>query len=225
MKRTKLADRILPTYTKGEEIFNMVSHIVGGTIGIVAIVLCSVFAGINGDVYGVVSGVIFGTTMLILYTMSSIYHGLSPKLKTAKRVFQIIDHCSIFILIAGTYTPVCLCTLRQWNTAEGWVLFGVIWGMATLGIVLNSIDLKKYNIFSMVCYLVMGWCIIVRIKILIDLVGIVAFWLLLSGGISYTIGAVCYGLTKKKWMHSVFHIFCVIGSVLHFFFILFYVIL
>jgi len=224
MKRTKLKDRILPHYTRGEEIFNMVSHIVGGALGIIAIVLCSVFAAIKGDGYAVVSGVIFGCTMLILYTMSSIYHGLKNP-GTAKKVFQIIDHCSIFILIAGTYTPVCLCTLRENNPAEGWILFGIVWGLAVLGIILNSIDLKKFNIFSMICYLAMGWCIIVRITVLIELVGMTAFGMLLSGGISYTIGAVCYGLTKKKWMHSVFHIFCVIGSILHFFFILFYVIL
>lgn len=116
MKRTKLSERILPTYTKGEEIFNMVSHIVGGVVGIIAIVLCSVVAGIHHNAYGVVSGVIFGCTLLILYTMSSIYHGLKPNLK-AKKVFQIIDHCSIFLLIAGSYTPFTLCTLREYNTA------------------------------------------------------------------------------------------------------------
>lgn len=224
MKRTKLSDRILPVYSRGEEIFNMVSHIVGGAIGITAIVLCSIFAGIKGDPYAVVSGVIFGVTMLLLYTMSSIYHGLKPN-TSAKKVFQIIDHCSIFILIAGTYTPIALCTMRELNTAEGWILFGVIWGIAILGITLNSIDLKKYRVFSMICYLVMGWLIVVRIGVLIDAVGIGPFWLLLSGGIAYTIGALFYGLGKKKWFHSVFHVFCVIASVLHFLFILLYVIL
>lgn len=224
MKRKKLADRVLPSYTKGEEIFNMVSHIVGGVIGILAIVLCSVFAGMQGDAYGVVSGVIFGTTMLILYAMSSIYHGLKPD-TMAKKVFQVIDHCSIFILIAGTYTPIALCTMRERNLAEGWILFGIIWGLALIGIVFNSIDLKKYKKFSMICYLVMGWCIIVRMGALIEEVGMEAFWFLLSGGIAYTIGAVCYGIAKKKWMHSVFHTFCIIGSVLHFLFILFYIIL
>lgn len=224
MKRTRLADRILPSYTKGEEIFNMVSHIVGGAIGITAIVLCSVFAALRADAYAVVSGVIFGTTMLILYAMSSIYHGLNPD-TCAKKVFQIIDHCSIYILIAGTYTPIALCTIREYSAFEGWALFGVIWVIAVLGITLNSIDLKKYKIFSMLCYLIMGWLIVLRIKPLINAVGFGPFWLLLSGGISYTIGALFYGLGKKKWFHSVFHIFCVIGSVLHFLFILFFVIL
>ncbi len=221
MKRTKLADRILPTYTKGEEIFNMVSHIVGGALGILAIVLCSIFAK---NAYGVVSGVIFGITMLVLYTMSSIYHGLNPE-TMAKKVFQVIDHCSIFILIAGTYTPAVLCTLREASATLGWSYFWIIWGLAILGIILNSIDLKKFQVFSMICYLVMGWCIIAKIKLIITLIGMTGFYLLLWGGIAYTLGAILYGIgSKKKWFHSVFHIFCVIGSILHFLFILLYVI-
>ena len=155
MKRTKLADRILPTYTKGEEIFNMVTHICGGVLGIVATVLLPIFAAIHHNVYGIISGVIFGISMIILYTMSSIYHGLSPKLK-AKKVFQIFDHCAIFLLIAGSYTPFCLCTLRGYDTAMGWTIFGIIWGTAVLGILFNSIDIKKYKVLSMICYLLMG---------------------------------------------------------------------
>ena len=159
MKRIKLSDRILPTYTRGEDIFNMVSHILGGVLGIVAIVLCSVFAAIHGNTYGVISGVIFGVNLTVLYVMSSIYHGLKPHRK-AKKVFQIIDHCSIFLLIAGTYTPFALCTIREESTALGWTIFGIIWGLAILGIVLNSIDIQRYKIFSMICYLLMGWLII-----------------------------------------------------------------
>ena len=109
--------------------------------------------------------------MILLYTMSSIYHGLSPKVK-GKKVLQILDHCSIFLLIAGSYTPFTLCTLREENPITGWVIFGVIWGFAILGIVLNSIDLKKYKKFSMICYLVMGWCIIIKMPVLPELLGI-----------------------------------------------------
>ena len=141
MQRIKLSERILPTYTKGEEIFNMVSHIVGGALGIVATVLCVVFAAIKGNVYGIVSGAIYGATMIMLYTMSSIYHGLKPE-KTSKKVFQVLDHCSIFLLIAGTYTPYALVALPK---ILGWVIFGVIWGAAILGIVFNSIDINKYK--------------------------------------------------------------------------------
>ena len=224
MKRTKLADRILPTYTKGEEIFNMVSHIVGGVAGIATIVLCSVFGAIRHNAYGVVSGVIFGVSMLFLYTMSSIYHGLSPKLKS-KKVLQILDHCAIFVLIAGSYTPFALCTLREYSTALGWTIFGVIWAFAILGITLNAIDLKKYKVFSMICYLIMGWCIIVKINVIMEELGMSGFLLLLLGGVIYTVGAIFYGLGKNhKWMHSIFHLACVIGSLLHLICILLYVI-
>lgn len=224
MKRTKLADRILPTYTKGEEIFNMVSHIVGGVAGIVTIVLCSVFAAIRNNAYGVISGVIFGVSMLFLYTMSSLYHGLKPN-SNSKKVFQILDHCAIFVLIAGSYTPFALCTLREYSTALGWVIFGVIWGFAILGITLNSIDLKKYKKFSMICYLAMGWCIVVRGDLLPQLLGIPGFALLLAGGLIYTLGAVLYGLGKKhKYIHSMFHLCVFFGNLLHVLCVLMYVI-
>ena len=223
MKRTKLADRILPIYTKGEEIFNMTSHIVGASFGIVALVLCVVFAAIHHNTYGVVSGAIYGTTMIILYTMSSIYHGLKPDRK-AKKVFQILDHCSIFLLIAGSYTPFCLVSFREYNTAFGWTIFGIIWAMAILGVVLNSIDIKKYKVFSMICYLGMGWCIIFTANLLPKLLGIQGLILLVTGGIAYSIGAVLYGIgKKKKYMHSIFHLFILLGSILQFFCILLYV--
>ena len=223
MQRIKLRDRILPTYTKGEEIFNMTSHIVGAALGIVATVLCVVFAAINGNGYGVVSGSIYGVTMIILYTMSSIYHGLSPK-RYSKRVFQVLDHCSIFLLIAGSYTPFALCTIREYDTASGWGIFGVIWAVAILGIVLNSIDIKKFKVFSMICYLLMGWCIVFKIGLLPQLLGTAGFVLLLAGGIAYTVGAVLYGIGKKhKYMHSIFHLFILLGSLLQFFCILLFV--
>lgn len=196
MIRTKLKDRILPVYTKGEEIFNMTSHICGGVLGIVATVLCIVIASIHQNVYGIISGAIFGVTMIILYTMSSIYHGLSPKV-TGKKVMQVLDHCSIFLLIAGSYTPFTLCTLREYNPWTGWIIFGIIWGVAIIGIILNSIDLKKYKKFSMICYLAMGWCIIVKMPLLPTLLGKAGVTLLVAGGVVYTIGAILYGVRKK----------------------------
>lgn len=221
--RTRLKDRKLPSYSKGEEIFNMVSHIVGAVAGITATVLLTIFSAIHRNAYAVVSSSIFGSTMIILYTMSSIYHGLRPNL--AKKVFQVIDHCSIFLLIAGTYTPFSLCTLRAHNTALGWTVFGIVWGLAALGITLNSIDLKTFRIISMVLYIGMGWCIIFTVKLMCELLGPIGFSLLLAGGISYTIGAILYGIGSKiKYFHSVFHIFVVIGSILHFMCILFFVI-
>ena len=223
MERIKLKDRILPKYTKGEEIFNMTSHIVGAVLGVVATVLCIVFAAIRGNVYGVISGAIYGVTMIILYTMSSIYHGLSPK-RYSKKVFQVLDHCSIFLLIAGSYTPFALCSIREYDPISGWVIFGIIWIVAILGIVLNSIDIKKFKMFSMICYLAMGWCIVFKITLLPKLLGTAGFVLLLLGGIAYTVGAVLYAIGKKhKYMHSVFHLFILLGSLLQFLCILLYV--
>lgn len=224
MTRTKLKDRILPDYTKGEEIFNMTSHIVGGSFGIVALVLCIVFAAIHHNGYAVVSSAIYGVMMIILYTMSSIYHGLKPQRK-AKKVFQVLDQCSIFLLIAGSYTPFCLVTFREYNAVLGWTIFGIIWAIAILGITLNAIDIKKYKVFSMICYLGMGWCIIFTAKLLPKLLGIPGLVLLVSGGIAYTVGAILYGLgRKKRYMHSIFHLFILLGSILQFFCILLYVI-
>ena len=151
MKRTKLKDRVLPTYTKGEEIFNMVSHIVGGALGVITTILAIVIGVIHHNGYGIVSGIIFGISLIFLYTMSSIYHGLSPK-KLSKKVMQIMDHCAIFVLIAGSYTPFALCTLREYSPALGWTIFAIIWIFAALGITLNAIDLKKYKIlYNAIC--------------------------------------------------------------------------
>ncbi len=223
MQRTKLKDRILPTYTKGEEIFNMTSHIVGAVLGIVATVLCIVFAAVRGNGYGVISGAIYGVTMIMLYTMSSIYHGLSPKIKS-KKVFQVLDHCSIFLLIAGSYTPFALCSIREVDSFAGWLIFGIIWLFAILGIVLNSIDIKKFKVFSMICYLLMGWCILIKGNLLPELLTWKGFILLVAGGIAYTIGAIIYGVGKKhKYFHSIFHLFILLGSFLQFMCILLYV--
>ena len=185
--------------------------------------LCVVFASIHKNVYGIISGAIYGVTMIMLYTMSSIYHGLSPK-KKAKKVFQVLDHCSIFLLIAGSYTPFALCTIREENLVAGWAIFGIIWAAAIIGIVLNAIDIKRYRVFSMICYLLMGWCILFRVKALPQALGTTGLALLVSGGIVYTIGAVLYGFGKKhKYIHSIFHLCILAGSVLQFFCILLYV--
>lgn len=213
----------IPNYTKGEEIFNMVSHIVGGAMGIAVAVLCIIAAAQHHNAYAVVSAAIFGSMMIVLYSMSSIYHGLSPNLK-AKKVFRVLDHCTIFFLIAGTYTPLALCPLREYNTALGWTYFGIVWGLAALGVTLTAVNLEKFKVLGMVLYIAIGWCIAPVLRIVFAEIGQGGFLFLLLGGVSYTIGAVLYGVgKKKKYMHSVFHIFIVIGSLLHFFCILFYV--
>lgn len=223
MKRTKLKDRVLPTYTKGEEIFNMVSHIVGGSLGVAYLVLCVIFAAIHKNVWGVVGSAIYGASVIMLFTMSSVYHGLRPE--KAKKVLQVIDHCTIYFMIAGTYTPFTLCTLRNISPATGWVIFGVIWGMAALAVTFTAIDLKKYSKFSMFCYIGMGWCVVFTAGPLFRALGFWGSFLLLGGGIMYTVGAVLYGLGKKKrYVHSLFHIFVVLASIMHFFCIFFHVI-
>ena len=223
MKRTKLCDRKLPDYTKGEEIFNMVSHIVGGAVGVFALVACVIVSALHGDAWAVVSSAIYGASLILLYTNSSVYHGLHQGM--AKKVMQVIDHCTIYFLIAGTYTPIVLTRLRRFSPGWGWSIFGIVWGLAILACVLTAIDLKKYNVFSMICYIGMGWCIIFAIKPTLACVPMTAIWYTLAGGIAYTLGAILYGLgVKHRYMHSVFHIFVVIGSVLQLIAILFYII-
>ena len=223
MKRTPLAQRTLPDYTRGEEITNMVTHIVGGALGILACVLCPIVGARHHSAFAVVSGSIYAFSMLVLYAVSSVYHGLSPNL-LGKKVLQVIDHCTIYFLIAGSYMPVTLCAIRPVSPGWGWTLFGVVWGLAALAITLTAIDLKKYSRFSMICYILMGWCILIRIDLVYRVLGPRGFALLLSGGIAYTLGAVLYGLGKKRrYMHSAFHVFTVIGSLLQFLCIIIYV--
>ena len=201
----------------------MVTHIVGGALGIAVTVLCIITAAMHGNSYGVVSAAIFGSTMIILYSMSSIDHGLSPLLK-AKKVFRVLDHCTIFFLIAGTYTPIALCSLRHYDIALGWIYFGIVWGLAALGVVFTAIDLNRFKVLGMILYIAIGWCIIAVPGIIYEELGSGGLTFLVLGGVSYTIGAVLYGVGKKmRYMHAVFHIFIVIGSLMHFFCILFYV--
>lgn len=222
MEKTKTKKVYIEKYTRGEEIFNMVTHIVGGAIGLVALILCIIFSSIHRNWYGLAGGIVFGVSMIILYTTSSIYHGLSPKLP-AKRIFQIFDHCTIFVLIAGTYTPLLLTNIREANPNLAWWMFAIIWSVAVIGIILNCIDLKKFKVFSVICYLAMGWCIIFTANDLPMMLGWPAVYLLISGGIAYTFGALLYVIGhKKRFYHSVFHIFVNIGSLLHFICIILY---
>ena len=216
-----LKDRIkIPKYTLGEELMSAISHGVGAALSIAALVLCVVFSAIHNNVYAVVSSVIYGSTSIILYMMSTLYHSL--KVNNAKRVFRILDHSSIFLLIAGTYTPYALVALPK---TLGWVIFGVVWGCAIIGIVLNSIDLEKFKKLSIVLYLVMGWMIIFSFDKLIASVDIKGIYLMLAAGLLYTIGAIFYGVGKKiKYMHSIFHMFVLSASICFFFSIFLYVI-
>lgn len=223
MKRIKLRDRLLPDYTTGEEIMNMVTHIVGGALGVVVLVLCVIRAVCSGSALSIVGCSIYGVSIVTLYTISSVYHGLRPEI--AKKVLQVLDHCTIYFLIAGTYTPILLSAFVPAYPMIGWGLLTIEWVLAALAATLTAIDLKKYTVFSMVCYIGMGWGIIFFIPQTIELLSAPGFAWLLSGGIAYTIGAILYGIgSKKHWIHSVFHIFVVIGSLLQFLAIYLYVI-
>ena len=212
----------LPDYTRGEEIVNTVTHILGAVFAVAAIPLLIVTAAKHHNPWAIVSGAVYGATLLIMFTVSSIYHGLP--VGNAKRVMRVIDHCDIYFLIAGTYTPILLVGIRPLNPALAWSIFGVEWALTAIAVTLNAIDLKRFEKVSMVCYIGMGWCIAAVLKITIEAMTLPGFLLLLFGGIAYTIGAVLYGIGKRvRYIHSVFHVFVLIGSVLQFLAILFYV--
>ena len=219
MKRTKLAMRTLPRYTRGEEIMNMVTHIVGGALGIAALILGVIKATGTAAVIG---AVIFGVTMIALYTLSSTYHGMQPCI--GKKVLQILDHCTIYFLIAGTYTPILLGGFLQVYPKIAWGLLAMEWGLCIIAATLTAIDLDIFGVFSMICYIGMGWAIILFVPQCMTVMTAPGFYILLAGGLAYTVGAVLYGIGNKvPWMHSVFHIFVVAGSLLQFLAIYLYV--
>lgn len=221
MERTPLALRTLPNYSKGEELTNTVTHIIGGIMAIVVLIFCILAAAANRNVYGIVASAIYGTTMIALYTVSSVYHGLAPSM--AKKVMQVIDHCTIYFLIGGTYTVMMLSAIRPLYPVIAWGVFGFEWVMVIIATVLTAIDLEKYKVISMVCYIGLGWAIIPFAKQVFYALTLPGFLWLLFGGIAYSIGAVLYGIgSKKKWMHSVFHVFVLLGSLLQFFSVLFF---
>ena len=222
MNRTRLCDRALPCYTLGEERMNMISHIVGGGLGVVALVLCVLRAALYGNAWGVVGSAIYGSSLILLYTASSVYHGLRAGM--GKKVMQVIDHCTIYFLIGGTYTPILFCSIRPVSPVWAWVLFGIVWGLAAMAATLTAIDLKKYAKLSMTCYIGMGWSILLAAKTAIEAIPLAGLLWCLAGGISYTVGAILYGLGKKhRYMHSIFHLFVLAGSVMQFVCIFFYV--
>lgn len=223
MKKGFLSSITVPDYTKGEERFNMISHIVGGALGAVALTLCVIFAAMQQDAYGIVCGAVFGSSMILLYTVSSIYHGL-PAHTLAKKVFRVLDHCAIYLLIAGTYTPYALCAIRRVNAGLGWSYFCIVWTLAAVGITLCALDMHRFRALSMILYLGMGWCIIFSFDVLTSAVPSTGIALLLWGGVAYTLGAAVFGLGRRHaYLHSVFHIMVLIGSLLHFLSVLLFV--
>ena len=209
---------LLPSYTLSEELINSISHGIGTGLSITALVLCVVRAAIYGNAWGVVGASIYGVSLVMLYCMSTLYHAITNK--KARCVFRVFDHTSIFFLIAGTYTTITLVTL---NGALGWVIFGIVWTAGIVGIIFNSISVEKFKKFSMVCYICMGWAVVIGIKQVYDLMPRPGFVLLFIGGVLYTVGIIFYAMKKFKYMHSVWHLFVLAGSILHFFCIYGYV--
>ena len=215
MTRTKLADRKLPDYTRGEEIFNMTSHIVGGAFGVAVLSLCTVFAAIHRNWWGLSGGIVYGLMMIFLYTISSVYHGLIPE--KPKKVMQVLDHCTIFALIFGTYIPVLFTGIREYSLTLFFIVLGLLVAGTAVCVVFTAIDHKKYAVISMIGYFGLGWAALLVMYPLYKVYGWgMVFWLV-AGGLAYTFGIIFYakGVTVR-YMHSIFHLFILLGSALHF---------
>ena len=217
MEQISKKKKILPFYTVGEEIFNAVSHGAGALFGIAGAVLLLIRAARCSNSLGIVAAAIYSLTLILLYTMSTLYHALTGK--RAKYVFRVFDHCTIFLLIAGTYTPMMLVLL---GNLQGWIICLLLWAITALCVTLNAVDLERYRVFSMVCYVCMGWCALIVFLPVVRALGLWGSVLLLTGGIAYTAGLLFFR-SKARYMHAIWHLFVLAGSILHYFCILFFV--
>ncbi len=208
-------------YSIGEEIANAITHGIGAGLAIAGLVLLIIravkYAPAEMKAYYIVGVTIFGSSLITLYLFSTLYHALPLG---AKKVFGIFDHCSIYILIAGTYTAFCLTVL---NGAVGWTIFGIIWGLAVLGIVFYSIFGNRIRMLSLATYIPMGWLIVFAICPLKTALPQISFTLLIAGGVAYTLGCIFYAMKKVKWMHCIWHLFVMLGSLLHFFAVYYFI--
>lgn len=214
--RVKIGKR---DYTLGEEIANSVIHGLGIGLSVAALVLLVAFAVLSGDSYKLAGAIVFGIALIFSYTASTLYHSFpQPRVK---HVFKILDHCAIYLLIAGTYTPFCLVTLRD---DGGWTLFAVIWGLALVGIAFEAFWAYRPRWLSAAVYLAMGWMVVVSMGPLVDNLAPGGLWLLVAGGVAYTVGTVFYVLKRIKYMHAVWHLWVLAGSVCHFLAVLLFVV-
>ncbi|CBL17547.1 PAQR family membrane homeostasis protein TrhA [Ruminococcus champanellensis] len=202
-------------YTLGEELFNAITHGIGALLSVAGCVVLLVRCHQLGDSVAAVSSAIYGTTLIILYTMSTLYHALANE--KAKAVFRVFDHVTIYLLIAGTYTPYTLACL---GGALGWTLFGIVWAAAIVGIVFSSISLRRFQKLSMICYIAMGWVILIAIKPLWQVIGTLPMVFLVIGGVLYTGGVLFYQMKESRYMHSIWHLFVIAGSIFQYFSIL-----
>ena len=211
MRENRLDRITLPRYTRGEERLNTVSHLAGAVLGVLILADCLRLS--RGDPYAVAGSWVYGLSMILLYTVSGVYHALPAG--RVKKAMRVVDHCTIYLLIAGTYTPILLAAVRPLHPALAWSVLGCEWGLGLLAAVFTALDLKKYSKLSMACYIAMGWLVVIAIKPTIEAVTVPGFLWLLAGGVAYTVGAVLYGVGKKRrWFHGVFHIFVLLGSIL-----------
>lgn len=201
--------------TKREEIANAITHGLGALLAIAALVILTVFSAIKGNAWHIVSFSIFGVTLVTLYLASTLYHSFTNE--KVKVLFRKFDHMSIYLLIAGTYTPFCLTVLNNWI---GWTLFGIVWGSAILGIVLKAFFTGKKELLSTILYVLMGWVALFAIKPLFDSVTLTTFMLLMMGGVFYTAGTYFFVKDRIKYFHSIWHLFVLAGSTFHFFAVL-----
>jgi hemolysin III len=200
------------------ERFNSISHLVGAALALIGMVLLVGFAAAQGDPWKIVSFSIYGVSLFLLYSLSTLYHSLRGR---AKEIFQKLDHVAIYLLIAGTYTPFTLVTLRG---AWGWTLFAIIWGLAILGIIVDSRHKDGSRAIQMVIYLLMGWLILIAMKPLVQVLPTGALVLLVLGGVFYTSGIIFYAMDKRmKHAHGIWHLFVLAGSISHYLAVLFYI--
>ena len=203
-----------PDYNLAEELISAISHGLGALFGVAALVL-GLLAAADDGAATVVGAAVYGGSMGLLYTCSTIYHSL--RVNMAKRVFRILDHCGVFLLIAGTYTPLLLVSMYSQSPTTAVVMLVLIWAAAAVGIVFSSISLRRFRVLTTICYLTMGWSVIFTFSPMMRALGPLGTRLLVWGGVAYTLGAVLYGIgAKKRYFHSIFHFFVLAGSILHF---------
>jgi len=213
MKRLTIGEIEIPEYTRTEELLNAVTHGVGAAAAL-GLLVCSLILAVRHErQLAVLSCCIYGISMVILYVVSSVYHGLP--VGTAKRVMRIVDHCTIYLLIVGSYTPVLLISVRPEHPALAWGIFAAEWGLGLLAAFFTALDMKRYSRLSMIFYITMGWLIVAALKPTVAAISRAGFVWLLLGGVSYTVGAALYRIGKKKrYFHAVFHVFVILGSAL-----------
>lgn len=216
MKNYTLLEEIkkikIPNYTLSEEIINSLSHGIAAAFSICGLIMLIIKAS-NIGATAISSVTIFGTTMILLYTISCIYHALSPNI-LGKKILRVIDHCNVFLLVFGTIIPVSLIGI---GGIYGWIFFGITAFTTLIGIFSSCINIDKVQLIEVICHLLNGWSVVFFSKILLQNIGLIGLILIILGGVMYTLGAILYGIgSKRKYIHSIFHFFCIFGTILHY---------